>query len=152
MVMKVEDTTVIREIQRDIDLVIASLLLTGQITMNRIFIGPGYFGITVGGPITRGRRLEAKNDNQFVNFSLDVIDIILAILLIKDEINLVGVFISSDARFSLSLSGPIFGRDKVVPILPYLQKNQREINKIVRTNYHIDKLLLQKLKKVNEVI
>ncbi len=153
--MKLEDKTLdcrlLREIQRDIDIVIASLLLTGQITVSRIYFGPGYFGFTVGGPITGGSRLEAKKGNQFADISLDVIDIILAILLITDEINLVGLFISSDARFSLSISGPIFGREKVVPVLPYLKKNQREFRNIVNTSFRLDTQLVDKLKKASEV-
>lgn len=141
------DTAIIREIQRDLDLIIASLLLTGQITLTRIYFGPGYFGVTVGGPITGVSRLEGKGKNHLFNFSLDVIDILVAILLIKDEINLVGLFISSDARFSLSISGPLLGREKVVPVLPYLKKNQRELNEIVNSSYIIDHTLLEKLKK-----
>jgi len=141
------DTAIIREIQRDLDLIIASLLLTGQITLTRIYFGPGYFGVTVGAPITGVSRLEGKGKNHLFSFSLDVIDILVAILLIKDEINLVGLFISSDARFSLSISGPLLGREKVVPVLPYLKKNQRELNEIVSSGYILDHTLLEKLKK-----
>lgn len=138
----------IRDIQRDIDIVIAFLLLTGQITLVRVYFGPGYFGVTVGGPLTGANRLESANNNQLGNFTLDLIDIVLAILLIKDKINLVGLFIASDARFSLSLSGPIFGRAKVVPVTNYLKKNQKEFNRILDKHYILDKRVISELKTI----
>lgn len=148
MVLEIDknEYMLIREIQRDLDIIIAALLLTGQITVTRVFFGPGYFGVTVGGPLTGARRLEGKDENQLITMSIDIMDIILAILLIKDEINLVGVFFSSDARFSLSISGPIFGRHKVVPVLSYLRKNQKELNNIVRNHFQVNQELVQILK------
>lgn len=138
----------IREIQREIDIVIAFLLLTGQITLTRVYFGPGYFGVTVGGPLTGANRLESINDNPLGNFTLDIIDIIIAVLILKDEINLVGLFVASDARFSLSISGPLFGREKVVPVTKFLKKNQKEFNAIVSDNYFLDDDFIKALKRM----
>jgi len=142
------DENIIREIQRDIDLIIAFLLLTGQITLTRVYFGPGYFGVTVGGPLTGANRLESSNGNPLGNVTLDIVDILIAILILKDEINLVGLFIASDARFSLSISGPIFGRAKVVPITKYLKKNQKEFHTIVSNNFFLDDEFLSVLKNI----
>lgn len=142
------DENIIREIQRDIDLIIAFLLLTGQITLTRVYFGPGYFGVTVGGPLTGANRLESSNGDPLGNVTLDIVDILIAILILKDEINLVGLFIASDARFSLSISGPIFGRAKVVPITKYLKKNQKEFHTIVSNNFFLDDEFLSVLKNI----
>jgi len=143
-----KEETIIRKIQRDIDIIIAFLLLTGQITLTRVYFGPGYFGVTVGGPLTGANRLESFNENPLGNATLDIIDIIIAILILKDEINLVGLFVASDARFSLSISGPLFGREKVVPVMPYLKKNKKEFDAIVADNFLLDKEFLSVLKNI----
>ncbi|WP_248561381.1 hypothetical protein [Niallia sp. NCCP-28] len=142
-----KDTLILRDIQRDIDIIVASLLLTGQITLTRVYFGPGYFGVTVGGPLTGAKRLETKFNGPGKGLSIDVIDILLALFLIKDLINVVGLFIASDATFSISVSGPLFGRAKVVPIFKHLKNNETALKNIVKDGYFIHNELLKELKK-----
>ncbi|MFC6602152.1 hypothetical protein ACFQDF_12280 [Ectobacillus funiculus] len=47
-------------IQRNIDVITAILLLTGQITIIGVFVTPGGFRISIGGPLTGISRLEGK--------------------------------------------------------------------------------------------
>ncbi|PKG23999.1 hypothetical protein [Niallia nealsonii] len=144
--LSLKETIIIRDIQRDIDIIVASLLLTGQITLTRIYFGPGYFGVTVGGPLTGAKRLETKFNETEKNLSLDIIDILLALFLVKDLINVVGLFIASDATFSISISGPLFGRAKVVPIFKHLKNNETTLKNIVKDGYFIHNKLLRELK------
>jgi len=143
-----EETRTIRGIQRDIDLIVALLLLTGQITLTRVYFGPGYFGVTVGGPLTGAKRLDVKFNGPAKNLSIDVIDLLLALFLVKDLINVVGLFIASDAAFSISVSGPLFGRAKVVPISSHLKDNEAALRKIVKDSYFINQQLFSELKNI----
>ncbi|MBW8350316.1 hypothetical protein K0H71_12790 [Bacillus sp. IITD106] len=96
----------------DINLITAVLLITGQLTMDGIFILPtGGFSIPLQGPITGGRRLVGKSNSKVLTFVVDSIDFILALLLIFGQISVRGTLISS-GYFSIVVSGPIFGAPK----------------------------------------
>lgn len=73
----------IHSIQRTIDTVAALLLLTGQVTINGVFVRPGRLSVSIG-----GRRLEGKNHSRAGGIVIDMIDILLAIFLLNDEINI----------------------------------------------------------------
>lgn len=94
----------------DINLITAFLLISGQITMNGMFIQPaGGFSIPLQGPITGGRRLAGKS--KIATIVIDSIDLILALLLIFGQISVRGTLIGS-GFFSIVVSGPIFGVPK----------------------------------------
>lgn len=136
----------IHSIQRTIDTVAAVLLLTGQVTIVGVFIRPGRFSISIGGPIFGGRRLEGKNHSRAGNIIIDMIDILLAILLLNDEINVEGSFITS-MDFTINISGPIFGYPKIIPALPNLQNDFQFFKNYVTTHYQIPTELWRKSKR-----
>lgn len=126
----------IHSIQRTIDTVAALLLLTGQVTIVGVFVRPGRFSVSIGGPIFGGRRLEGKNHSIALGIVIDIIDILLAILLLNDEINVEGSFITS-MDFTMNISGPIFGYPKIIPALPNLENDFHFIKSQVSTHYQV---------------
>ena len=55
------------------------------------------------------------------NTVIDIIDVMIAILLIMDEIRLIGVLVGP-GRFSVTVSGPIFGEELSEPTLPSFKR------------------------------
>ena len=130
----------IATLQRDINLLAAFLILTGQLTIVGIFIIPGGFSVSFSGPITGGSRLESKFGDQVTNVLIDVIDVIIAVLLIIDELRLVST-VFAQSRFSIDFTGPIFGNPIVEPTIPILQQNHVFLHKYVLENFGIDPIL-----------
>jgi hypothetical protein len=104
-------------------------LLSGQITAQAIWVVSAGFGITVGGPITGNSRLVGKSKG--AKFIIDVIDIVLAVLLISGQIVITGIFVGP-AQYSVVLSGPIFGTPRVTGKLPDPNKIYRNYKKYYR--------------------
>ncbi|WP_057775604.1 hypothetical protein [Cytobacillus dafuensis] len=140
------DIQVIASLQRDLNLVTAFLLLSGQITIVGVFVIPGGFSVSLSGPIFGGSRLEGKCGNRVLNAFIDIIDVIIAILLIIDEIRLVSVVVGP-GRFSVDVSGPIFGEEVNEPTLPLLRQNYNFFHQIVSNHFNIDPTLFRKLEK-----
>ena len=136
----------IHSIQRTIDTVAALLLLTGQVTISGVFVRPGRFSVSIGGPIFGGRRLEGKNHSRAGSLVIDIIDILLAIFLLNDEINVEGTFISS-GTFTMNISGPIFGFPKVIPALPNLKNDFQFFKSQVSAHYQVPPELMEKIEK-----
>ena len=136
----------IHSIQRTIDTVAALLLLTGQVTISGVFVRPGRFSVSIGGPIFGGRRLEGKNHSRAGSLVIDIIDILLAIFLLNDEINVEGTFISS-GTFTMNISGPIFGFPKVIPALPNLKNDFQFFKSQVSAHYQVPPELWRKSKR-----
>ncbi|KAB2330243.1 hypothetical protein F7731_20605 [Cytobacillus depressus] len=133
-----QDLQLIALLQRDLNLVTAFLLLTGQISIVGIFINPGDFNLSLSGPIFGRARLESKFSNEpFINTVIDIIDVIIAVLLIIDEIQVIGAFIGP-RRFSIVVSGPIFGSRRHVPTLPCLKREYKFYKKIVTKYFAVD--------------
>ncbi len=128
-------------IQRNIDIITAFLLLTGQVTVVRLIIQPGGFALSVGGPPTGIGRLEGKSGNKTLSLLLDIGDILLAILLISDQTNVSGIFIGP-GRFSIDITGPIFGVAKHEPTLPDLEKVFTQFRWIVSEHFDIEPEIL----------
>ncbi|MEH7344942.1 hypothetical protein V7122_13905 [Bacillus sp. JJ1532] len=140
-----KDLQLIASLQRDLNLVTAFLLLTGQITLVGVFVNPGEFSLSLSGPIFGRARLESKfRDEPFVNTIIDVVDVIVAVLLIIDEIRIVGVFIGS-SRFSIVVSGPIFGSPKHEPTLPCLKREYKFYKKIVTKYFFVDPTIFRNI-------
>ncbi|WP_051663314.1 hypothetical protein [Alicyclobacillus macrosporangiidus] len=97
-------------ILRAIDIWIAILLLTGQLTSGGVFIASGAIWLSLSGPMTGGTRMEGRGDG--AGFALDAIDVILALLLITGQITNTGPWISS-GRFSFVVTGPVFGNPNI---------------------------------------
>jgi hypothetical protein len=133
-------------IQRDLDVVTAILLLTGQITIIGVFVTPGAFRISVGGPITGTSRIEGKDGNAGINIIIDMIDVFLAALLLNNQINVSGAFVSS-GRFTINVSGPIFGVPKTEPALSELNQSSQFFHRTVSKHFHVNPDLVEKFTK-----
>lgn len=133
-------------IQRNLDVVTAILLLTGQITIIGVFVTPGAFRISVGGPITGTSRIEGKDGDAGINIIIDVIDVILAALLLNNQINVSGAFISS-GRFTINVSGPIFGVPKTEPALSELNQSSQFFHRTVSKHFYVNPDLVEKFTK-----
>lgn len=139
-----KDYQIIASLQRDLNLATAFLLLSGQITIRGVFVTSGGFSLTLSGPILGYHRIEGKSRNNVTNIVIDIIDVIIAILLIIDEIRLIGVLVGP-GRLTLTVSGPIFGEELSEPTLPLLKENYRFFHQIVSNHFHIDPTLLRNL-------
>ncbi|WP_394231984.1 hypothetical protein [Niallia oryzisoli] len=124
---------IIASLQRDINLTLAFLLLSGQLTIRGVFVNSGRFSISLSGPIIGGARTIGKFGDDVTNTIIDIIDAILSILLIMDEIRLVGVLVGP-GRVSLTVSGPMFGDPLNEPSLP----NVRFFRQMISTHFHVD--------------
>jgi len=133
-------------IQRDLDVVTAILLLTGQITIIGVFVTPGAFRISVGGTITGTSRIEGKDGNTGINIIIDMIDVFLAALLLNNQINVSGAFISS-GRFTINVSGPIFGVPKTEPALSELNQSSQFFHRTVSKHFYVNPDLVEKFTK-----
>ena len=133
-------------IQRNLDVVTAILLLTGQITIIGVFVTPGAFRISVGGPITGTSRIEGKGGDAGINIIIDMIDVILAALLLNNQINVSGAFISS-GRFTINVSGPIFGVPKTEPALSELNQSSQFFHRTVSKHFYVNPALVEKFTK-----
>ncbi|MDP4087337.1 MAG: hypothetical protein Q8934_22495 [Bacillota bacterium] len=127
----------VHSIQRNIDLITAGLLLSGQITIERIIVEPVGFALTAGGPLTGRPRLEGKFGSPTLSLLIDISDIVLAILLITDQTNVSGLFIGP-GLFSFNITGPIFGVPKNVPTLPNLDRIFTQFRWIVSEYFDVD--------------
>ncbi|MFE7820893.1 hypothetical protein ACFU1R_22090 [Priestia megaterium] len=133
-------------IQRNLDVVTAILLLTGQITIIGVFVTPGAFRVSVGGPITGTSRIEGKDGDAGINIIIDMIDVILAALLLNNQINVSGAFISS-GRFTINVSGPIFGVPKTEPALSELNQSSQFFHRTVSKHFYVNPDLVEKFTK-----
>ena len=143
----IEETyQVIASLQRDLYLATAFLLLSGQITIVGVFVTAGGFITALSGPIFGGTRLAGRSGNKIANSIVDIIDVLLAILLIIDEIRITGVVVGP-GRFSVDVSGPIFGLPINEPSLPILRKNYNFFHEIVSNHFQIDPTIFRNLEK-----
>lgn len=107
----------LRVLYRTLDVAAVVLLLTGQITITGVFFtSDGGFSLSLSGPITgAARTVSAETPNG--NLVIDLIDVLAAFLLILDQVNVIGTFISAH-RFTIVISGPPFGEPKRVAYAP----------------------------------
>lgn len=138
-----EDIRIIASLQRDLNIATAALLLTGQITIIGVFITSGEFSLSLSGPLFGRQRIESKFGDQLTNTLIDVTDIIIAILLLIDEVRVVSSVVGP-GRFTVNVSGPIFGAPVSEPTLPFLKKSYHFFKKIVSKHFEIDPLVFSK--------
>ncbi|MEC1522272.1 hypothetical protein P9D43_09605 [Neobacillus niacini] len=141
-----ENLQCIASLQRDLNLVTAFLLLTGQITVIGVFITSGGFRVSLSGPILGGERTVGKYEDKISNAVIDIIDLVLAILLIVDQIRLTGVVLGP-RRFSVNVSGPIFGVPLYEPALPVLRQDYHFFQQIVSSHFNIDSSIFKNIEK-----
>lgn len=132
-----KDEHLIATLQRDINLAVAFLILSGQLTVRGIIVTPGGFSLTLSGPIIGGLRTEGKPGNPGANTIIDILDVIISILLIIDEIRLIGVLVGP-GRVSLPVSGPIFGEPLNEPSLPIVREGLQYYRQMISTHFGLD--------------
>ncbi|MBS4223083.1 hypothetical protein [Lederbergia citrea] len=106
-----QDQKTVQALYWDINIVTAALLLTGQLSMDGVFFEAGGIAIPLSGPITGGYHIEGKSGSRVGNLVIDIVDIIIAILLIIGQISIRSTIFSS-GRAAVVVSGPIFGLPK----------------------------------------
>jgi len=117
---------------RGLDIITATLLLTGQITLGGIFVAPSDFALSLSGPFTGSGAVGITKNAQFVQ---DGVDIITALLLIIDEINVIGTYVTSD-RFTIVVGGPPFGSAKTEAYAPRAREFFRDYSELVMSRYN----------------
>ncbi|SFU86677.1 hypothetical protein SAMN05421543_1112 [Alicyclobacillus macrosporangiidus] len=107
---RMREKALVSGILRAIDIWIAILLLTGQLTCGGVFLASGAIWLSLAGPITGSTRMEGQGDG--AGFVLDAIDVIIALLLITGQITNTGPWISS-GKFNFVVTGPVFGNPNI---------------------------------------
>lgn len=109
------DSTVdlLEDVQYSIDVLIAILLLTGQLTTTGIFVVPGGLAFSASGDVFGFPRVEGRS--AALSLDLDFIDVVSALLLIIGQIRVQGPYVSGSGLF-IVYSGPIFGYKSVPAI------------------------------------
>src|SRR5690554_625161 len=136
----------VRNIHRNLGIIIAILLLLNQLTIVGIFVTPRGFRMTLAGPITGMRRIESRTGNPIINLIIYGINLVTAKLLIKDEFFLAGSVLTSDG-FTLNVGGPLFGLPRVVYRLPDFIMDQDNFHEIVSKQFNMDPNIVNKYRR-----
>jgi hypothetical protein len=121
-----------RSVHRGMGIVTAILLLTGQITIGGVFIAPSDFALSLSGPFT-GSGAVGRTERD--NVVLDGLDIITALLLIVNQLQVVGTYITA-GRFTIVVGGPIFGSAEVRGYTPTARQFSRDFGSILVSTYN----------------
>jgi hypothetical protein len=121
-----------RSVLRGMGLGTAILLLTGQITIGGVFLAPSNFALSLSGLFT-GSGAVGKSERD--NVVLDGLDIITALLLIVDQLQVIGTYITA-GRFTIVVGGPIFGSAKVEGYTPTARQFFRDFGSILVSTYN----------------
>ncbi|RIV17285.1 hypothetical protein D2Q93_15570 [Alicyclobacillaceae bacterium I2511] len=97
---------VVQALYVGVDLTMAVLLLTGQLTAVGVFILPEGIELSVTGPMFGGNRLVGRS--MAATSTIAAIDLALALLLILGQLRFVGTYVSSRSLF-LIITGPPLG-------------------------------------------
>ncbi|WP_206832518.1 hypothetical protein [Alicyclobacillus fructus] len=116
-----------KPIHRTLGIGTAILLLTRQITVGGVFISPGSFSLSLSGFFT-GSGAEGRSDAD--QRLLDVIDFVTALLLIVNELQVIGTYITT-GRFTIVVSGPLFGSEPVEGYTPTAREFARDFGSLV---------------------
>lgn len=121
-----------RSLHRGMGIGTAILLLTGQITIGGVFIAPSDFALSLSGPFT-GSGSVGKTARD--NVVLDGLDIITALLLIVNQLQVIGTYITA-GRFTIVVGGPIFGSTEVEGYTPTARQFFRDFGSILVSTYN----------------
>ena len=136
----------VRNIHRNLGIIIAILLLLNQLTIAGIFVTPRGFRMTLAGPITGMRRIESRTGNPIINLIIYGINLVTAKLLIKDEFFLTGSVLTPDG-FTVNVGGPLFGLPRVVYRLPDFIMDQDNFHEIVSKQFNMDPNIVNKYRR-----
>lgn len=119
-------------IYRGISIGTAILLLTGQITIGGVFLAPGDFALSLSGPFT-GSGSVGKTDRD--NMILDGLDVITAFLLILDQVQVIGAYVTA-GRFTIVVGGPFFGGSATEAYTPTAKGFFRDFGSLAVSRYN----------------
>ncbi|EJY55879.1 hypothetical protein URH17368_1455 [Alicyclobacillus hesperidum URH17-3-68] len=94
-----------------------------------MFISPGNISLSLSGYFT-GSGVEGKSDVD--RRLLDAIDFVTALLLIVNELQVIGTYMTT-GRFSIVVSGPLFGANPVEGYTPTAREFARDFGSLVTT-------------------
>ncbi|MCL6487642.1 MAG: hypothetical protein K6T76_01690 [Alicyclobacillus mali] len=120
---------VAKPIHRAIGIGTAILLLMRQITVGGVFISPGNISLSLSGFFT-GSGADGKNEVD--KRLLDAIDFVTALLLIVNELQVIGTYLTA-GRFTIVVSGPLFGSEVVAGYTPTAREFARDFSSLVTT-------------------
>lgn len=122
---------IVHTVYRGIDLFTAVLLLTDQIRIGAVFITHDSFGLSLSGPFT-GSGSEPKTPQ--AELVLDGLNVITALLLVLDQIHVIGSFITVN-RSTIVVSGPPFGQPRTEAYLPHTRRFFQDFRAQVRQKF-----------------
>lgn len=118
---------------RGLDVIVAILLLTGQISIGGVFFAGNGFALSLSGALTGAEVLTTDLQASWV---LEGLDVIAAFLLILDEVHVVGTYVTA-SRFTIVISGPPFGVPLTEGYLPRTKEFFRDFRDFVLNKYDI---------------
>ncbi|MCD8511593.1 MAG: hypothetical protein LRY73_18185 [Bacillus sp. (in: Bacteria)] len=136
----------VRVIHRNLALIVAILLLTGQLSIVGVFVSPRGFRFTLAGPITGLGRIQSKTGNVAVNLIISFLNIIIAKLLILDQFNVSGSVLTPDG-FTINVGGPIMGLSRVTARIPDFNNYLDNFDKLVCKFFGFDPHVVKKYRK-----
>lgn len=136
----------VRVIHRNLAIIVAILLLTGQLSIVGVFVSPRGFRFTLSGPITGLGRIESKTGNIVVNLIISILNIIIAKLLIIDQFNVSGSVLTPDG-FTINVGGPILGMPRVTARIPDFNNYLDNFDKLVCKFFDLDPAIVKKYRK-----
>lgn len=138
--------SIVRNIHRNLGIIVAILLLLNQLTIVGIYVTPKGFRFILGGPIVGNSKLESKTGNQLVNLTLYGINLITAKLLIKNEFFVSGSGLTPKG-FTINVAGPLIGLQRVNFKLPDFLKDHDNFHDVVSEQFNLDKSIVNKYRK-----
>ncbi|MFA9556948.1 hypothetical protein ACERII_06580 [Evansella sp. AB-rgal1] len=138
----------ISRIHRNLAIITAILLLTGQISIMGVFVTPRGFRVTMAGPITGLSRIESKTGNIFVNVGISVINILIAKMLLMEQFSITGSALTPQG-FTINAGGPILGVPRVkakIPKIDGLFNDLDNIHQLTCTFLGVDPKVTRKKK------
>ncbi|MDP9729484.1 hypothetical protein ACOJUR_02325 [Alicyclobacillus tolerans] len=113
-----QGTAAIEALYRGLGLLTAAFLLTEQLKISGVFLSSGAFSLSLSGPVTGYQMFGVTEEANQWMYGMNVIT---AFLLILDELQVIGTYITS-GRFSVVVSGPLFGGIRMGVYLPETQE------------------------------
>jgi hypothetical protein len=124
----------IGSVLQSIDITLAILLLTGQISIRSVIIVTGgEFRLSLSGPIFGSENIAGRR-SPGAPYVLDTVNAITALLLILGEIQALGVFVQA-RRFNIQVTGPPFGAPRTTGYVPGTERFFADCRKLILNKY-----------------
>ena len=123
---------IVQAVYRGLDLFTAVLLLTDQIRIGAVFVTHEGFGLSLSGPFT-GSGAEPRTPQ--AELVLDGLDVVTALLLVLDQIHVIGSFITVN-RATIVVSGPPFGQPDTAAYFPHSSEFFQDFRGEIRKKFN----------------